>query len=289
MWHTIRQIRNPKILVEHQEKTAFSLRNIPEIWQLVADTLESGYLQGRIKLNFCELHLNRQQFIWDEHGKLMKFGVAVGAYVRDIAAPLIANLHTNSVIERNAEILRKSVETFENFLEANPELMPAILQGLVTDNHKGTTEGDKKTAKPFRGKSLGDIAKLLKEKTPADPSGESKEKNILHSNEEDPLGRKKRIIKGQKGITVEQVEASPESGMDWRSRLNKGIIEINVSHEDWRFASSRKDRGKTGVHYTHLQIMKELTCLQISDALRAQEFRKSFERLLMPYWRATVI
>lgn len=288
MWKTVRPVRNPKIMVEHQGKSSFRLRNISDLWNAVEDALGMGYFQGRVKVNFCTPHHNRKGFLLDED--LLIFSRAVEKYVNEYVRPIINKLEQEHVLERNAEIIRECVDDFEKFLSDMPDLLPEGLRGLVTKDHTGAEEKPR-TRENYLGEIRGNDKK--KRGNPVKESGEPRgEYDITHPSVEDPRGKPRRIIRGQKGITIRQEEASPESGIDWRTRYESGIIYFNISNPDWIYASDRrsKDRGKSAKFYCGMQIMKELTCLRLKDIdqLRAEDFRRQFERTFMQYWKALV-
>lgn len=289
MWRTVRPARNPKIIVEHQGKFSFLLRNISDLWNTIEDALGAGYFQGRIKVNFCTLHHNRKGFLLDHD--MVTFSQAVETYVNEHVRPVIDKLKREHVLERNAEIIRECVDDFEKFLSDMPDLLPEGLRGFVTKGHTGTKEKPT-TLENYLGEIRGRNDEK-KRKNPAEQSGEPhREYDISHPSVEDPRGKQRRIIRGQKGITIRQEEASPESGIDWRTRYENGVIYFNISNPDWIYASDRRsrDHGKSAKFYCGMQIMKELTCLRLNDVdqLRSEEFRRQFERTFMQYWKALV-
>ncbi|MBI3274254.1 MAG: hypothetical protein HYZ69_03865, partial [Candidatus Colwellbacteria bacterium] len=282
MWQTVKQVRNPKVFVLYKGKSRFPLKNLKELWTGVEDALGSGFLQGKIHLHFGTLLENREELVRDDSYYI--FAEAVERFCEEYARPLVEGLESERTMEHNAEILRQSISTFETFLSRMPDLMPEELKGFVSRGHTDWELGQK-TERPFRTRrTLEEAGKENEEKKKGKKRGEY---DILHTGAEDKKGTERRMVKGQKGLMVVQEEATPESGMDWRSRFSSGIIAINISHEDWRTVTVNRSKAmvQKAVLYAHLQIMKELTCLSI-EVTQAKEFHRNFERVLMPYFRA---
>lgn len=283
MWQTVKPVRNPKVFVLYKGKSRFPLKNLKELWASVEDALGSGFLQGKIHLHFGTLLENREELVCDDSYYI--FAEAVERFCEEYARPLVEGLESERIMEHNAEILRQSVSTFEEFLSRMPDLMPEELKGFVSQGHKNWELGEN-AEHPFRT-TLEEAKKMRAWKKERESGKKRNEYDKLHTGVEDKKGTRRRIIKGQRGLMIVQEEAAPESGMDWRSRFSDGVIAINISHEDWRLVTANRSKVmvQKAVLYSHLQIMKELTCLSL-EALQAREFHRNFERVLMPYFRA---
>lgn len=283
MWQTVKPVKNPKIFVLYKGKSRFPLKNLKELWAKVEDAFGSGFLQGKIHLHFGTLLENREEIVCDN--SYYVFAEAVERFCEEYARPLVEGLESERIMEHNAEILRQSVDTFEQFLSRMPDLIPEELKGFISRGHKNWEHG-KDTKSPFRT-TLEEAKKKRIWRKETESGKKRNEYDVLHTGVEDKRGTRRRIVKGQKGLMIVQEEATPESGMDWRSRFFEGMIGINISHEDWRLLTAQRSKTmvQKAVLYCHLQIMKELTCLSL-EALQAREFHRNFERVLMPYFRA---
>lgn len=282
MFLNVRRIDNPRLLVHHTQNASLALRGLTDLWEEIKSVLGKGFLQGIISLEFATLHHDRARFLPGKEYEA--FCGAVRLYVRDYAKPLVDKVFEEGEIARNNEIIRSALKTIEGAMGKLKQhnLLPAHIGGLVSRRHYGA-DGAPETSEEYRrnpkerrestGKRAGDRGEAQKE-----------QERKLHGSTADATGDRRRVVQGQKGITVRQVEPEPEDGLDWRMRLADGVFELNITHRDWRTVSGRAatDNGQSAQRYCIMQILFTL----IGERCPAQErglVEKTVE-MFMEYW-----
>jgi hypothetical protein len=202
MFLTRQKQKKPSIMVSHERKISFPLRNL-EVWDVVADVLGSGHLQGNINVDFCSITEGREGFVINDALSLLN--QAVIKFVTDHAAPWLADLQQTRKDDRIEDAALKVLEKVEQRLRAaNWQLGPEFLASVSPGHYGGTKAPEDGMFKTKRQKKRdADLPDLPGAKTP----GKGKEKGITHPGVASPNGTKRRIVKGQRGLQIVMVES----------------------------------------------------------------------------------
>jgi hypothetical protein len=245
MFTTNVEIRRPKpqIMVRHQNKVDFRLRNIVDVWNDYKDVFESGHIQGTIHLDFCELNTPRSGFLWSD--EMADFMEAVETFVADYASVWLKTLKKKRSIHRYYEVLHQVMFSVDEFLKVHPDLIGPSLRGGVSKGHvqkKGRPAG--KFSSPRRKSSEISMSEVP-ELNPNNKGKRGESKGKIHTgSRSDKKGSDRKIVKGQSGTMVDLVEPDPlRDGLNWRKRNRNGVIEINISHKDFKVASDKGNRA----------------------------------------------
>jgi len=292
MYVSNKKHRKPKILVNHQSKFSFSFSNLSDIWQPYQEIFDCGYLQGIIRLDFCELNASRTGFEWNDD--LMVFSEAVDEFVKNHAKGFMADLEDESKNERRRQVALEVLDSVYDMFGSNPNLELSALVGLVSAGHKSTGQKGSLTDEGYRTRQYtpkpgededDDEQDDAPKKKPSLLPKKGKEKNMTHQSVSDPTGNRRRRVKGQKGLTIEFAEGSPEKGYRWRVRLEKGIIQVNVSHKDWQEA---EDAGKISLRtYIVVLVVGILTLCHVPEEYKII-FGECYDSEFFKFWKLLI-
>lgn len=273
-----RRQKEPKILVEHKNRHSFELKNMSDIWMEYADVFECGFIQGKIMVKFCTLTPDRNGFEWNE--ELESFIQAINDFCEQNGRPFLAQLEDVSRVEAWSDITREVLDSARQLIDQDPTLLPKDLQGLVSSRHhdadQGQNDGTKRRTKKKKKRSPdgGD-----------EPTLKGSAQRIHHHSTESPSGRSRHRLRGEKGITIEFAEGSPERGYKWRVMIERGVILLNTTHEDWRQA---EDKTKTHLRiYIGCLVARALALLQVPEDWR-EIFETCFDTEFMKWARLLV-
>ena len=226
---------HPQTMIRHQGKVDIKLRGLKDVWSDYKDVFESGYIQGYIHLDFGELNTKRTEFLWSD--ELEHLFEAIDEFVNKYARVWLKTLRKQKAMSRYTELAKDVMADIDRFLKQNPNLMPKQFKGAISKGH--VTKRGKEVGKfeSPRGKSK----QGPKEIPPLKPPREEKErKRHVSSRAGKGKGSDRRLVQGQSGITLDLYEPDPlHDGLGWRKRLESGIIQVNISHKDYKICSDK--------------------------------------------------
>jgi len=276
MFLTTKPNKKPQILVDYQGRWQFPLRNL-DIWSDVSYIFASGYIQGTIRVDFCELLEDRKGFKWSSDLDLLND--AITKFVVNHAQPWIEELEEEKELDKFEEVAKnvlnslKDSELFDKF----PDIFGEIFKGSVSDSHHGKGKKDETKIRTQEKEDHGGTSKPSKKK------GKAKDK--IHLGVSSPRGTKRRNVRGQKGFQI--------INGDWagsRARLGiegeeEGRIVINQMHPDYRIASL-KDKGKSTtnlnryIEHLVLGLLSTSLCSKESGEIYWREYEDIFMTVL---------
>jgi len=270
-YHLPEPSKTPNILVLHNGVYSIPLGNFFKLGILskeLNNAFMEGHFEGEIRLGFCKLNPQRTAFEHDDH--LSTFVSTVEEFGEQILKPIVAQFKESDREGRLKKVLESAVKKMKQFLEKNPNLMPA--------NMKNLSSGGDESPEDVFSVSVG------KKKRELSPDALKKQREVSRSGEKKP--RNKPVAETRDGLGVQFVNPEAEEGFLWHSRLSKGgIIQINSMHRDF---SEAELRGNTVTsRYVFLLMHKELTCASLNPH-EAQVFGNAFERTFLEYARVSL-
>jgi len=279
------QQKTPKILVDHQEKFSFPLKNMADIWSQVSDVFGSGHFQGRIKVNFCEISDDRKRFEWSD--ALEEFIEAIFKFANDYGRPWLQKLVASKDLEMFEEIGLNVLSAADQIVKENPELLSTIFKGSVSTGHVDIEAVDaiKKTLRTRKRREVvpplkPDEEEPKKPVTPRRKKTVGRERDMTHPAVESPTGTERRALSGQSGLQIIAGESET-----WRIQIGtegeeKGKIVISISHPDWQ---KSQDRGKAALDtYMRMLVMMVLATPFMPDS-RAKVFQQEYEGVFLQF------
>jgi hypothetical protein len=244
MFLTTKPQRSPQLLVDHRGVWQFPLKNL-DIWSAVSSVFDSGYIQGTIRVDFCELLKNRKGFEWSEELELLND--AILSFVIHHAGGWVEKLKQEKDLDKFEDVARNVLASImdSRILEEFPDLLDHVFRGSISTGHTGVDVGDDVTRVNThrRGPKSADSK-------PRRKKGE--ERNQLHNGVSSTTGTRRRSVKGQNGLQI--------INGDWvgnRAKLGTegeeaGRIVINVMHSDYISAANKGGLATLNNYVGHL-------------------------------------
>jgi len=264
----------PQIMVRHQGKVDIKLRGMKDIWSEYKDVFESGYIQGYIYLDFGELNTERTDFLWSD--ELEHLIGAIGEFCDEYARVWLKTLRKQKAMSRYTELAKDVMADVDRFIKMNPGIIPKQLKGVISKGHVNK-----------RGKEVGRFesprkkTKSKPKKMPPlkPPKKEQEKRKHVSSRSIKGKGSERRLVQGQSGITLDLYEPDPlHDGLGWRKRLVDGIIQVNISHKDYKICS---DKGNSTLKmYMRMMVIgswAELDIMNEKNKAASDTFAEHFD------------
>ncbi|MBI2100465.1 MAG: ATP-binding protein [Candidatus Vogelbacteria bacterium] len=282
---THRVNKNPIVLIDHQGRYSFPLRQLEESWSDVADFFDSGHVQGRIRVDFCTLTGDRKRF--EYNSDLERFHEAVCQFAEHYGRPWLARLREQFKAERLSALAERVIQNLERtILASHRDLYREMLRGVGLDPSTGQIEAvgvpknqRRKTNEvpPLTAPApqpTGSNPPPDKTRTPRTPS-------VTKSGVESSQSRKKVRVAGQTGLVIIFREGDEVSGNKWRIRLGlngdeKGCMVFNIAHADFTAAEQKGDMALR-------QYMSYLVTVVLAQVFMSAEEAQTFHRCSEDY------
>ncbi|MBI4020846.1 MAG: ATP-binding protein [Candidatus Aenigmarchaeota archaeon] len=272
LYLTLNQVQKPRILIDHQGKQAFPLQNLEASWGDIEEFFGSGFIQGRIRLEFCTLAPDRTRLQMDDayvhfHNALIKF-------VETYGTPWLRQVNEDRRAERLSKIAQEVVERLEKGLFGDGEI-PESLRCPAGIPGKGP-EG--KAPRP-------PVRRVV---PPLVPGGPPRQKGQTRRKGKDrpdlAYRRVQPSARSARGMTALFREGDDAHGYKWHARLGtegpeKGGIIINMSHPDLTAAEQR------GPLYHKLYVTSCVMAIAVSVQMEpgvAEQFMRGWEEYVAP-------
>lgn len=280
LWTTLVPVRNPQITVIHKRTYQFSIRNIPELWRQIKDTLGSGHYQGYIYLNFGEPSNRREGLEHDTHEDT--FVETVVQFVDEFIKPNLEDLRIDQRFSRYQGAIQKAVDRVTAHLKSNPALkLVGRLRDLIGDERK--TDGlEKSKRKPVSIRESREKRKPPEKPLGKSGNGEKIPNNSTGKPQKAPSKKTHRVeVKTLAGLTVALEEAESFS---WRTKIRGSEIVFNISHPDWvRYDSKGQEALE---RYIQFHLIKEMAAEASDQSQFGEIFRTVFDTQFVTLFRA---
>ena len=260
--------KNPQVIVNHQDRISFHLKNMKDLWKEVKDVFGSGHVQGVITEGFCEILEGKDGLVADEACKA--FVEAVTMFTENYGRPWMEALGK----EKGAEMFEDVARNIENMISKEfPDELKALkqLRYSVSGGHTNPGEldpGNKVSTRPPGGrrpkKRPGDVPPMADENgKPPKPRGEEKGP---HSGVKSPRGTPRGDRKDQSGALFHRREGGANG---WMIKVgeegdDKGLILVNIAHVEYNNALYKGGVAELDT-YIKLLVMPLLASLTLPD------------------------
>lgn len=282
MYYSQKPLENPNLVIEYKDKYSISLGNLAHsmVGQL-SDTawaiFKKGYFEGTIQVGFGTLAAHRGYFEWDD--ELMALNGVIEEFANHVLRPHIERIEDETREEKYRKVLDDVLKKVNSFYQDHPDLRPDILhdaEPVNQDEGQPLTPPEPKPKIPIKDILHHEREKRERERREPPAEREAKQK--------DKMPRK---INRRPGNLFEIVCVNPEEeyGINWHSRRDNSVIEINAQNSDFSFAE-RLGMSKLR-DYFFLLVQKELTCASLEPS-SARLFNDRFEDTFMALYRAGI-
>lgn len=255
---TVTQVKNPRVLVDHQGKYSFPLSNLRDVWPAVSHFFGCGYVQGRIRVDFCTIDPDRTNFEVNEG--LEAFQDAVLQFVVDYGEPWLERLKEQREEDRLMEVAERVIRNLESDIFQDPELVPEFFKKPDRTPEPPPTQTRKKVRKKAEVPSI---------------------------RRAEPKARKPRAYKVQSSqLRIVFKEGDETHGNLWRARLGSGgdearAIVINLTHRDMIDA---EQHGNVALQqYIGFLVATRLAGLMAPNQAQVPGFIDVAESWMLPY------
>lgn len=256
-------------------KTADSIYSLPiapflDLGPAIREVMTSGYVHGMIRVPFCTLTADRDEFVLDE--ELEAFWEVLDEWAKTIGQQLLNEIHQDRRDLRIAKVLLNALGKVEKLLKGDPDLAK-LFKGLVTAGHarsNGKPETEEARSKPYAPRNPKED---VEEKE--SPGKQKERKGLTHSSLRNAGGSRRRVVGKQSGIQVDYRVPGPEESRNWRVKREGEIFVFNAVHPDWQAVEG--DEGAHTSYVLHL-LLKEVSLVEAGDLVPDHEaFDFAFE------------
>lgn len=286
--HSPVPVSNPNILVNHQGVYSMPIMNFFKMKLLpreIEQYFSKGYFEGEIRLGFCVVNPERSALI--PNSDYSVFADVVNTFAIDVMKSYIDQFEQANREDKWKQAANDVLRKLKSFFRNNPGLIPSILKTALT-KAVGDTENPNADASGTVGikQKKGDRKLRL---NPLPPDALKKKKQ--ESEEQKKTGLK---VNKNKGRTVDFADClgiqfvypdEESEGFVWCSRINKGVIQINVANSVF-LEVERRGRSAVERYITEL-VHIELTAATLSP-VAAEAFKAGAEQKINSFWISTL-
>ena len=283
------QTKNPKIEVNHQNRSSFPLQGVEMLWHEVAGFFNLGHIQGEIHLNFGVMTPDRNGLM--ANSDLDVFHDAVIKFVTQYGQPWITRLRAQFKNEHLQDLALRTIKGFERSFAGFQELLQQFRGPNLPPSAKPTTGGTLVKTRtvpppplPPKKKKPEDVPTLIRPVTPKPPvtplppappkptptGKKPPTKTPTTPTKAEPEARvdepeKKVRVEGQGGLVILFHEGDEETGYKWHIRLGengeeRGCLIFNIAHPDFTAAEQKGDMSlrQYMTYYITVMLVKTL-------------------------------
>lgn len=281
-YHNPVPLSRPSMLVLHQGKYSIHLSNFFKkrlLPQEVEEYFFKGYFEGEIRLGYCTINPQRDAFIADDHLKI--FAAAIKQFALEVLRPYVDQFEQSDREERWKKIAADVIKKLKAFFRDHPKSIPPELKTVVFGKGDqgvagvGLRQKKEKKNKVARSPLEKDALKEKKEEAERERASGVKK-----------AAPKSRVVEFADGLGIVFFYPNEEEdGFLWHSRIEGGVIQVNVANPVFLEVEKRGQQA-VAKYITHL-LHIDLTAASLNP-MNSAAFKAGSEQMLSNYYLSTL-